>query len=140
MYTRNIMKTVTILIVLFSGVAFADSMPRIFEGDSILDCVLAYDVIALKKDKGEDRSYHPAVLSYNTPGGELVSIDVDIIARGKLRRQFLGCLVPPIRFTLEQALEFIADDELVEVTPKSIRLRKKMLNENDRKRYERSKV
>ena len=49
-------------------------------------------------------------------------------------------LVPPIKFTLEQALEFIADDELVEVTPKSIRLRKKYLNENDRKRYERSKV
>ncbi|MCO6059748.1 translational GTPase TypA [Pseudomonas sp. MOB-449] len=49
-------------------------------------------------------------------------------------------LVPPIKFTLEQALEFIADDELVEVTPKSIRLRKKMLNENDRKRYERTKV
>jgi len=49
-------------------------------------------------------------------------------------------LVPPIRFTLEQALEFIADDELVEVTPKSIRLRKKYLNENDRKRFERSKV
>ncbi len=49
-------------------------------------------------------------------------------------------LVPPIKFTLEQALEFIADDELVEVTPKSIRLRKKLLNENDRKRYERSKV
>jgi GTP-binding protein len=49
-------------------------------------------------------------------------------------------LVPPIKFTLEQALEFIADDELVEVTPKSIRLRKKMLNENDRKRYERAKV
>jgi len=49
-------------------------------------------------------------------------------------------LVPPIKFTLEQALEFIADDELVEVTPKSIRLRKKMLNEKDRKRFERSKV
>jgi len=43
-------------------------------------------------------------------------------------------LVPPIKFTLEQALEFIDDDELVEVTPKSIRLRKKFLNENDRKR------
>ncbi|WP_225775955.1 translational GTPase TypA [Pseudomonas sp. Marseille-Q5115] len=43
-------------------------------------------------------------------------------------------LVPPIKFTLEQALEFIADDELVEVTPKSIRLRKKVLNENERKR------
>lgn len=48
-------------------------------------------------------------------------------------------LVPPIRFTLEQALEFIDDDELVEVTPKSIRLRKKILDENERKRSERSK-
>lgn len=43
-------------------------------------------------------------------------------------------LVPPIKFTLEQALEFIDDEELVEVTPKSIRLRKKHLTENDRKR------
>ncbi|MEH6357059.1 MAG: translational GTPase TypA [Marinobacter sp.] len=43
-------------------------------------------------------------------------------------------LVPPIKHTLEQALEFIDDDELVEVTPKSIRLRKKHLTENDRKR------
>ena len=49
-------------------------------------------------------------------------------------------LVPPIRFSLEQALEFIEDDELVEVTPKSIRLRKKHLTENDRKRHARSKV
>ncbi len=44
-------------------------------------------------------------------------------------------LVPPIKFTLEQALEFIDDDELVEVTPKSIRLRKKFLSEVDRKRH-----
>ncbi len=43
-------------------------------------------------------------------------------------------LSPPIRHTLEQALEFIEDDELVEVTPKSIRLRKKLLTENERKR------
>ncbi len=42
--------------------------------------------------------------------------------------------MPPIKFTLEQALEFIDDDELVEVTPKSIRLRKKLLTENERKR------
>lgn len=47
-------------------------------------------------------------------------------------------LTPPIRHTLEQALEFINDDELVEVTPKSIRLRKKLLTESDRKRYSRS--
>lgn len=43
-------------------------------------------------------------------------------------------LTPPIIFTLEQALEYIQDDELVEVTPKSIRLRKKHLTENERKR------
>lgn len=46
-------------------------------------------------------------------------------------------LTPPIRMTLEQAIEFIDDDELVEVTPKSIRLRKKHLTENDRKRFSR---
>lgn len=49
-------------------------------------------------------------------------------------------LVPPVRLTLEQALEFIDDDELVEVTPKSIRLRKKFLTENDRRRNERAKA
>ncbi|MCH1919532.1 translational GTPase TypA [Shewanella sp. A3A] len=46
-------------------------------------------------------------------------------------------LTPHIQLTLEQALEFIDDDELVEVTPKSIRLRKKFLTENDRKRANR---
>ncbi|WP_339771142.1 translational GTPase TypA [uncultured Paraglaciecola sp.] len=48
-------------------------------------------------------------------------------------------LIPPIVMSLEQALEFIDNDELVEVTPKSIRLRKKLLTENDRKRAGRSK-
>jgi len=48
-------------------------------------------------------------------------------------------LTPPIRMTLEKALAYIQDDELVEVTPKSIRLRKKLLDENDRKKAERSK-
>jgi GTP-binding protein len=43
-------------------------------------------------------------------------------------------LVPPIQITLESAVEFIADDELVEITPKSIRLRKRLLNPHDRKR------
>lgn len=48
-------------------------------------------------------------------------------------------LVPPIKHTLEQALEFIEDDELVEVTPESIRIRKKLLTENERKRAKNSK-
>jgi GTP-binding protein len=43
-------------------------------------------------------------------------------------------LVPPIQITLESAVEFIADDELVEITPKSIRLRKRYLKEHDRRR------
>ena len=48
-------------------------------------------------------------------------------------------LTPPIRMTLEKALAYIEDDELVEVTPKSIRLRKKLLDPNERKREERKK-
>jgi GTP-binding protein len=43
-------------------------------------------------------------------------------------------LPPPIVFSLEEALEYIQEDELVEVTPKSIRLRKIYLTENERKR------
>jgi GTP-binding protein len=47
-------------------------------------------------------------------------------------------LIPPIQVSLESAVEFIADDELVEITPKSIRIRKRFLKEQDRKRAGRS--
>lgn len=47
-------------------------------------------------------------------------------------------LVPPVQITLESAVEFIADDELVELTPKTIRIRKRYLTEQDRKRAGRS--
>jgi GTP-binding protein len=46
-------------------------------------------------------------------------------------------LTPPVRMSLEQALEFLADDELLEVTPESIRLRKRLLKEHERKRASR---
>lgn len=49
-------------------------------------------------------------------------------------------LTPPQVHTLEQALEFVDDDELVEVTPNHIRLRKKVLSESDRKREGRNKA
>jgi GTP-binding protein len=49
-------------------------------------------------------------------------------------------LTPPIRMTLEKALSWIQDDELVEVTPKSIRLRKLYLDPHERKRFDRAKV
>ena len=49
-------------------------------------------------------------------------------------------LVPPIQMSLEKAIEFIQDDELVEVTPKNIRLRKKILNNKDRERAARASM
>lgn len=49
-------------------------------------------------------------------------------------------LTPPIQFSLEQALEFIEDDELLEITPHFLRLRKKFLKEHERKKADRSKV
>ena len=49
-------------------------------------------------------------------------------------------LTPPVRLSLEQALEFIDDDELVEVTPRSIRLRKALLKEHERRRAARAAV
>ena len=49
-------------------------------------------------------------------------------------------LTPPIRMTLEKALAYIGEDELVEVTPKAIRLRKRLLDPNDRKRAMRAGI
>jgi len=49
-------------------------------------------------------------------------------------------LTPPVRHSLEQAIEFIDDDELVEVTPRHIRIRKKLLTENERRRAGRAQV
>ena len=49
-------------------------------------------------------------------------------------------LTPPMQMTLEKAIAYIEDDELVEVTPKSIRLRKAFLDPNERKRAERAKT
>ena len=48
-------------------------------------------------------------------------------------------LTPPIRMTLEKAIAYIADDELVEVTPKAIRLRKRHLDPHERKKAQRQK-
>ena len=49
-------------------------------------------------------------------------------------------ITPAIKFSLEEALEYISEDEMVEVTPKSIRLRKLHLDPNERKRYNLSKT
>ena len=47
-------------------------------------------------------------------------------------------LTPPIQLTLESAIEFIADDELVEITPKTIRIRKRFLQDHERKKASRA--
>ena len=51
-----------------------------------------------------------------------------------------GALTPPVRMSLEQALAYIEEDELVEVTPKSIRLRKRQLDPHQRKREARARA
>ena len=47
-------------------------------------------------------------------------------------------LIPPVQFSLEEALEYIKEDEYVEVTPKAMRMRKVLLDENERKRANKS--
>jgi GTP-binding protein len=47
-------------------------------------------------------------------------------------------LIPPRRFTLEQAIDYVQDDELIEVTPNAIRMRKKELTEGERKRVKKN--
>jgi len=48
-------------------------------------------------------------------------------------------LITPRKFSLEQALEYIEDDELLEITPKNIRMRKRLLNIHERKRFEKTR-
>ncbi|MEX2380585.1 MAG: translational GTPase TypA, partial [Vicingaceae bacterium] len=87
-------------------------------------------------DPGED-IYEGQVIGENSRGDDMV---INITKTKKLSNvRSSGAddkakIVPAIKFSLEEALEYIQKDEYVEVTPKSIRLRKIYLNENDRKR------
>jgi GTP-binding protein len=84
-----------------------------------------------------DPVYEGQVIGEHSRGGDLV---VNITKTKKLTNmRATGAdekmrIAPPVRFSLEESLEYIQSDEYVEVTPKSIRLRKIYLNENDRKR------
>jgi len=86
--------------------------------------------------------YNGMIVGEHTRGNDLI---VNVLKGKKLTnirttsKDEAVRLTPPIRMTLEKALAYIEDDELVEVTPKSIRLRKKFLDENDRKKEERKK-
>jgi GTP-binding protein len=86
--------------------------------------------------------YPGMIVGEHTRGNDLV---VNVLKGKKLTnvrttaKDEMVRLTPPIRMTLEKALAYINDDELVEVTPKSIRLRKKQLNPHERKKEERRK-
>ena len=88
-----------------------------------------------------DPVYEGQVIGEHSRGGDLV---VNITKTKKLTNmRATGAdekmrIAPPIKFSLEEALEYIQSDEYVEVTPKSIRLRKIYLNENERKRFGKS--
>jgi GTP-binding protein len=86
--------------------------------------------------------YNGMIVGEHTRGNDLI---VNVLKGKKLTnirttsKDEAVRLTPPIRMTLEKALAYIENDELVEVTPRSIRLRKKLLDENDRKKEERKK-
>jgi GTP-binding protein len=86
--------------------------------------------------------YNGMIVGEHTRGNDLI---VNVLKGKKLTnirttsKDEAVRLTPPIRMTLEKALAYIEDNELVEVTPQSIRLRKKLLDENDRKKEERKK-
>jgi len=116
------------LVALETGVAFAYSIDKL-------------------QDRGRffispmEEIYEGQVVGENTRAGDMV---VNVTKAKKLTNirasgtDDKARLTPPIKFSLEEALEYIQGDEYVEVTPKAIRLRKIYLNENDRKRYSKS--
>jgi GTP-binding protein len=106
---------------------------------------VAYAIFNLQKSgkfflgHGEDM-YEGMVVGINTRGKDLV---INVMKGKQLTNVRASgtdeavALTPPITLDLEQALEFIDDDELVEVTPNKIRIRKRLLTENERKRAKR---
>jgi GTP-binding protein len=88
------------------------------------------------------RVYAGMIVGEHTRGNDL---EINVLKGKKLTnvraagKDDAVLLTPPIRMSLEKALAYIADDELVEVTPRSIRLRKKILDPHERKRFERQR-
>jgi GTP-binding protein len=89
------------------------------------------------------RVYPGMIVGEHTRGNDL---EINVLKGKKLTniraagKDDAVLLVPPVRMTLEKALAYIADDELVEITPRSIRLRKKILDPHERKRFERQRA
>jgi GTP-binding protein len=88
------------------------------------------------------RVYPGMIVGEHTRGNDL---EINVLKGKKLTnvraagKDDAVLLTPPVKMSLEKALAYIADDELVEVTPRSIRLRKKILDPHERKRFERQR-
>jgi GTP-binding protein len=88
------------------------------------------------------RVYAGMIVGEHTRGNDL---EINVLKGKKLTnvraagKDDAVLLTPPVRMPLEKALAYVADDELVEVTPRSIRLRKKILDPHERKRFERQR-
>lgn len=80
----------------------ASPAAKLFESEDMLDLTLELDLKEFSTDKGDSRGYHPAKLSYVDPVGGAVSLDVRVKTRGKLRRQFLKCLIPPFKMKFDK--------------------------------------
>ena len=115
---------------------------------SIVDVTSSDNIIWSSSDESitkvnPDATVEGMIVGEHTRGNDL---EVNVIKGKKLTNMRASgtdeavVLTPPIRVTLEYALEFINDDELVEVTPESIRIRKKFLLEHERKKASRAKV
>lgn len=88
-----------------------ENTPDLFDSEEPLDLVLEYNINKFKKDRGLKRDYHPAKLSYTTPEGKQVSLDIQMKVRGKLRRQMLKCIVPPVRFKFDETKDTIFENQ-----------------------------
>ena len=115
--------------------------------DAITGKITGYAVIAMQ-DRGTlcvsvgDEVYEGSVIGENKRAEDL---DVNAVRERKVTNirsatsEELVKIVPPREMTLDQALEFIADDECVEVTPQNVRLRKNILNTNERQKAQKQK-
>ncbi|KTD51893.1 virulence regulator BipA [Legionella quinlivanii] len=133
------------------GPAFKGRLGKRNNGVMIANCQGAARAFALFNLQERGRLFiEPQVMCYEGMVVGIHSRDNDLVVNVTKEKQLTNIrasgsdenilLTPPIKLSLEQALEFIDDDELVEVTPQTIRIRKKELKETDRKRSSRANV
>ena len=98
----------------------ADNETLLFESDGVLEMELAADFSALLKDRGEQRSEHPATLSYTEPDGTPGELAIQLRTRGNFRLEARNCDFPPLRLNFKQGdaehTVFAGQDKLKLVT------------------------